>query len=275
MHVSVKARFFIICLIFSLCSNFALASRKETCLIITDTGKVLYQNNAKSIRYPASLTKMMTIYLVFDALKNNRITMDSKIVLSKRAAAMPQMKLGIGRGARITVKDAILSLIIRSSNDIAVALAENISGTEEQFAVEMNRTAQRLGMTNTRFTNASGWHHNHQVTTAYDMAKLAIALKRDFEEFYHLFARSSFYYKDTFYKSHNYVVHHLDGAEGLKTGYTSKAGWNIVTAAKRDNVRLIGVILGGKTPMERDVKMMRLMNDHFQGITNVGIKGGV
>lgn len=257
-----RARF-IILLISLFVSSSALASRKESCLIITDKGKVLYQRNAKSIRYPASLAKMMTIYLVFDAVKKNKIKMDTKIVLSRKAANMPAMRLGIGKGAKITIKDAVLSLIVKSSNDISVALAENLGGTEEGFVKQMNRTAKKLGMKNTRYMNASGWHHNKQITTAYDLARLAIALNRDFSDFYHFFSKSSFYYKDTYYKNHNYVIHHLDGAEGLKTGYTSKAGWNIVTAATRKNKRLIGIIMGGRTPMERDVKMIRLMNAHF------------
>ena len=259
-------RFFTIILIVMLLTGSAFASRKETCLIITDNGKVLYQKNANSIRYPASLTKMMTIYLVFDAIKQKKIYMDSSIIVSRKAANMPPMKLGVGKGAKIKIRDAILSLIVKSSNDIAVALAENIGGTEAKFVIEMNKTAARLGMKNTRFTNASGWHHSKQVTNAYDMARLAMALRRDFEEFYYLFAKSSFFYKNTLYKNHNHVTNNLDGAEGLKTGYTSKAGWNIVTAATRNNKRLIGVIMGGRTSMERDVKIMRLMNDHFNKI---------
>jgi len=244
----------------------SLANRKETCLIINEKGNVLYQKNAKNIMYPASLTKMMTIYIVFDAVKKHKLSMDSKIVVSGRAARMPATKLGAGKGERITVKDAVLSLIVKSCNDIAVALAENTGGTEEKFVVEMNKTAKMLGIHNTTFANASGWHHPKQVTTAYDMARLAIALKRDFPEYYHLFSKSSFYYRDTFYKNHNYVTNHLHGAEGLKTGYTSKAGWNIVTAATRHNQCLIGVIMGGRTPVERDVKMIRMMNDHFDKI---------
>lgn len=254
-------------LISILFSGSALAGRQETCLIINDKGQVLYQKNAKNIMYPASLTKMMTIYIIFNGLKNKKITMDDKIVVSRKAASMPPMKLGVGKGARITIRDAVLSLIVKSCNDIAVALAENIGGSEQLFVDEMNKMAQKLGMKNTRFMNASGWHHQKQVTTAYDMARLAIALKRDFMEYYHLFSKSSFYYKDTFYKNHNYVTHHLDGAEGLKTGYTSKAGWNIVTAATRNKKSLVGVIMGGKTPMERDVKMIRLMNDHFNNLS--------
>ena len=259
-----KARILVVFLIGIFLSNAALANRKETCLIITDKGKVLYQKNAKSLRYPASLVKMMTIYLTFDAVKKKKISMNTKIVMSRKAASMPQMKLGIGKGAKITVQDAVLSLIVKSSNDIAVALGENIGGTEDRFVSEMNKTAKRLGMKNTRFSNASGWHHKKQVTNAYDLARLAIALKRDFPEYYPLFSRSSFYYKDTFYKNHNYVVYHLKGAEGLKTGYTSKAGWNIAAAATRNNVSLIGIIMGGRTPMERDIKIIRLMNAQFE-----------
>ena len=230
------------------------------------THKVLYHRNANTRINPASLTKMMTIYLAFEAIKNKKLSMSSRLNISKKAASMPKSNIDLIRGQRITLREAILSLIVKSANDSAVAIAENISGSEYKFALLMNKRAKQLGMRSSNFVNASGWHHRKQKTTALDMAKLAIALKRDYPEYYHLFSRTSFYYKNKLYKSHNHVLTNLKGAEGMKTGYTSKAGWNLVTTASRNNSRLVGVIIGGRSSASRDKKMVSLLNTHFYKI---------
>jgi serine-type D-Ala-D-Ala carboxypeptidase (penicillin-binding protein 5/6) len=232
-------------------------------LVIKSDGKVLYTKNANSKMYPASLTKLMTLYLTFEAIKHHRISSKTPLIISKRAASMPRSKLWLAAGKKITIEEAVLSLIIRSANDSAVVLAENLAGSEQKFANKMNARAKQLGMINTHFVNASGWHNRRQVTTAYDMAKLAIALKRDFPEYYHLFSRDSFYYNNTLFKGYSYVLSKLYGAEGLKTGYTAQAGWNIVTAANRGNTHLIGVILGSKSHRARDLEMIKLIESHF------------
>ena len=233
-------------------------------LLIKHDGKVLYNKNANNVMYPASLTKLMTLYLTFEAIKYHNISSKTPLIISKRAASMPRSKIWLEAGKKITIEEALLSLIIRSANDSAVVLAENLAGSEKKFAEKMNIRAKQLGLLNTHFVNASGWHNRKQVTTAYDMAKLAIAIKRDFPEYYHLFSRDSFYYNNTLFKGYNYVLAKLYGAEGLKTGYTSQAGWNIITAANRGNTYLIGVILGGKSHRSRDLEMIKLMEAYFK-----------
>ena len=161
------------------------------------------------------------------------------------------------------MRDAAIGMLVKSFNDSAVVLAEGSAGSEQKFVNIMNKRARQLGMSDTYFKNASGLHHPKQVTTAYDMAKLAMALMRDFPEYYYLFSVNSFLFKRSFYKNKNYVKKHLRGVEGMKTGYTSKAGWNIITTAKRGGVRLIGIVLGGSTYRARDRTMMRLMNKYF------------
>lgn len=235
-------------------------------VVNANTGTVLHQLNADKHLYPASLTKLMTIYLTFEAIAQGKITFDSKFPVSKFAASMPRSKLGLKVGDTIRVKELVLSLIVKSANDSAAVLAEGLAGSEANFARIMTQRAHQLGMRNTVFANASGWHHPAQKTTAYDMAKLAMALKRDYPQHYNLFSRTSFYYKNVYYKGHNRVTENLRGAEGMKTGYTSHAGFNLVTAAKRGDTRLIGVVMGYHSPKIRDAKMISLINDNFKRI---------
>jgi serine-type D-Ala-D-Ala carboxypeptidase (penicillin-binding protein 5/6) len=233
-------------------------------LIVDGHGNVLYKKNAGVEMYPASLTKLMTIYLTFDAIQKGQISFDSKFKVSKKASRMPRSKLHLRQGEYISVREVLLSLIIKSANDSAVVAAENLAGSEAKFAIMMNEQAAKLGMSHTHFSNASGWHHPTQKTTAYDMARLAIALKRDFPQYYPMFAQCSFLYKNSIVRSHNHVLQSLQGACGMKTGYTSKAGWNIVTSATRGNINLIGVIMGGDSYRSRDLKIMQLMNKYFE-----------
>ncbi len=237
------------------------------------TGKILHQVNANRRLHPASLTKLMTIYLTFEKIKQGKLAFNTKLKTSKYAASKPRTNLGLKPGSVITIQEAVLSLIVKSANDSAVVLAEAIAGSEKNFAKIMTQRAKQLGMHNTNFINASGWHHPSQKTTAYDMAKLAIALKRDFPQYYHLFSRTSFYYKNTSYKGHNRVTENFKGATGMKTGYTVRSGWNLVTAATRGSKRLVGVVLGGHTAKTRDDKMMALLNNHFKHLETIEKKG--
>lgn len=248
------------------CFSFAssISGSGKAKLVVTDSGKVLYGKFANLLLYPASLTKVMTIYLAFESLRKQQFAANSELLISRKASAMRSSKIWLTPGDTISMKDAVLSLIVKSANDSAVVVAENISGSEKAFVKKMNIRAKQLGMKKTNFMNASGWHHPRQYTTAYDMAKLAIAIKRDFPEYYHLFSRVSFYYKGNFFRNHNYVIEDLYGAEGMKTGYTSKAGWNIITSTRRGGTTLIGVILGGQSYQARDKEMMRLMNLYFK-----------
>lgn len=245
-------------------------ARNRATLILSSTGKVLHEKNAQKKLYPASLTKLMTVYVIFEGLKYGNLSFSKKLVVSKRASRIQPTKLGLRRGEKISVKDAVLGMLIKSFNDSAVVLAEGFAGSEKKFVKIMNKRAKQLGMYNTHFENASGLHHPKQITTAYDMAKLTMALMRDFPEYYYLFSVNTFPFKRLFYRNRNYVKKHLAGVEGMKTGYTSNAGWNIITTAKRGGVRLIGVILGGSSYFSRDRTMIRLMNKYFARVSRIG-----
>ena len=245
-----------------------VSARTMSALVIDDSGNVLHQRNAAVQMYPASLTKLMTIYLAFEAISNDKASFDTKLKVSKRASRMPRSKLHLRPGETITLKEALLSLIVKSANDSAVVIAEHWAGSEAKFAEMMNQRAAQLGMSKSHFTNASGLHHSKQKTTAYDMAKLTLAVKRDFPTFYHLFSQSTFFYKNSILRGHNHVMHSLQGARGMKTGYTSKAGWNIITTATRGDIHLVGVILGSDSYRARDIKMVHLMNKQFASLSS-------
>lgn len=242
-------------------------ARSNSVLLINDNGEILYQKNANAQMYPASLTKLMTVYLAFEAISKNKASFDTPLKVSKNAENMRPSKLGLRAGEIISLKSAIISSIIKSANDSAVVIAENLAGSEKKFADLMNAKAKALGMTRTHFTNASGWHSAKQVTTASDMAKLALAVKRDFPEFYPLFSEHSFYYKNTLLHGHNRVMKTLEGAQGMKTGFTSKAGWNIITTAQRGEHTLVGVVMGSESYRARDSKMVNLMNQQFASLS--------
>ena len=238
--------------------------------IIADarTGTVLHSENADHRIYPASLTKMMTLYMAFDALKQKKVSLNTMLPVSKHAQSMRPSKLGLVSGQKISVGDAIMALIVKSANDVAVVVAEGLGGTEAGFAHKMNNQAKALGMHRTHFVNASGWHNAHQVTTAVDMAKLGLALKRDFPGRYPLFKKTSFVFHGKVINGHNHVLKQYAGAEGLKTGYTGPAGFNLVTTASKKGMSLIGVVTGGSSAHGRDKKMMALLDKHF-GVENV------
>lgn len=248
-------------LLVSMASSPAMANSKYASLVIdADTGVVLHQENAGNKRYPASLTKMMTLYLTFQALERGKLKLGQRVRASSRAVGQPPSKLGLGKGESITVKDAIEALVIKSANDVAVVLAEAIGGTEWQFAMMMNRMAKRLGMNNTNFRNASGLHHYKQYSNAYDIARLAVALRRDYPQYYHFFKRTKFSYKGRTYTTHNRVTQRYPGADGLKTGYIRASGFNLATSVNRGGQRIVGVVLGGRSSRTRDQHMTVLLN---------------
>ncbi len=238
-------------------------SRYAAIVLDTGTGEVLYQDHADSQRYPASLTKMMTMYLLFEAIERGDLSLKTKLVASKRAAQMPATNLALRPGATITVEQAIGALVIRSANDVAVVVAEALGGTESQFAQMMTRRAHQLGMANTTFRNASGLPNSGQKTTARDLATLAGALMRDFPQYYHFFSLTSFKYNGKTYKTHNRLMLNYAGADGLKTGYINASGFNLATSAVRDGRRLLAIVLGGKTARSRDAHMADLLDRGF------------
>lgn len=237
---------------------------KASLVVDGNSGQVLHARNARKKIYPASLTKVMTMYLLFESLNSGKVTMDQKLYVSKYATTAKPSKIYLKAGDRISVEDAILALSVKSANDVARVVAENLAGSESKFARLMTVRARQLGMNNTVFMNASGWHDPKHVSTAVDMAKLSIAIKRDFPEYYHFFSKSSFKFNGKKIYGHNKIVATYPGAEGLKTGFHKPSGYNLITSATRDNNSLVAVITGNKNSAERDKKMVKLLNQHFK-----------
>ena len=242
----------------------ASAAKYAALVVDANSGRVLHARNADTHRYPASLTKMMTMYMVFEALEDGRLKFRQPISVSARAAAQPPSKLGFKPGGSILVEDAILALATKSANDVATAIAEELGGTERNFALAMTATARKLGMSRTTFRNASGLPHRGQLTTARDMAKLARALLRRFPQHYHYFSVRSFEYGGNRYRNHNRMLGKYDGLDGIKTGYINASGFNLVASAVRDNRRLIGVVFGAKNPKRRGRHMAKLLDKGFR-----------
>ncbi|MCH7551048.1 MAG: D-alanyl-D-alanine carboxypeptidase [Proteobacteria bacterium] len=232
-----------------------------------ETGRVIHEINADTRNYPASLTKMMTMYLVFEALESKLWTVDSRLRVSARAARQPASRLGLRRGQRITVEDAILALVTKSANDVATVIAENLSGSERSFALRMTAKARKLGMYRTTFRNASGLPHRGQLSTARDMGVLARALIRDYPVYYRYFSIERFAYQGITHRNHNKLLRSYDGADGIKTGYIRSSGFNLVASAQRHGQRVIGVIFGGNSPNSRNVLMTRLLNLGFKALS--------
>ncbi len=236
--------------------------RDITAALIVDaeTGRVLYAEDATEQRYPASLTKMMTLYLMFDAVKSGKVKLSDKMLVSQFAASRPQTNLSLRAGERLSVEDAIRALVVRSANDAAVVVAEHLGGSEEAFARKMTNKARDLGMNSTTFKNASGLPNSEQKTSARDMALLGMALKQHFPQYYHYFKTTQFTHNGRTYKTHNRVLLNYPGADGLKTGYINASGFNLVSSVHRNNKHLIGVVLGGSSGKERDQRMMTLFD---------------
>lgn len=234
-------------------------------VIDAETGEILQAQDATVPWYPASLTKMMTVYLAFEKLAKGTLDLDEVLTVSAHAAGQQPTKLGLDPGEKITVKQAILATIVRSANDAAVVLAERIGGTEKYFAVLMTEKARALGMTHTQFWNASGLPHDKQTTTARDMALLAQALIHDYPQYYHFFNTRSITYNNRNLTTYNGILSSFEGADGIKTGFTCGSGYNLVASAVRNGRRLIGVLLGGKTRAGRNSEMVDLLNVAFGG----------
>jgi len=240
------------------------ANAREAAIVINArTGQILYQKNADALRYPASLTKMMTIYMTFEAMQKGRLTFESRIPVSARAAGMAPTKLGLRAGGTVSVRDAVLGLMTKSANDAAAALAEHLGGTEARFAEMMTAKARSLGMNNTNFHNASGLPDPLQRTTARDMATLSLHLQRDFPEHYHMFATRAFTFAGVVQRNHNRLLGQYPGADGLKTGFIRASGFNLAASARRGDTRLIGVVFGGSSGPARDRQMMTLLDYGF------------
>ena len=228
------------------------------------TGEVLSEDMADKQLYPASLTKIMTLFMVFEALERKEIKLDDQLKVSKRAAGMPPSKLGLPVGSTIKMEDAILALVTKSANDVAVVIGEAIAGSEIQFARKMTDRARQLGMSRTTFRNASGLPNRYQRSTARDMATLARVMISRFPDYYTYFSTRSFAYKGRSYRNHNKLLGHYDGVDGIKTGYINASGFNLVASAQRDGRRIIGVVFGGRTSARRNNHMVKLLDRGFE-----------
>jgi D-alanyl-D-alanine carboxypeptidase len=232
------------------------------------TGEVLHARRADARRYPASLTKMMTLYMLFEAIESGDVALTDSMTTSRHAANQSPSRLGVPVGDTIETETAIRALVIRSANDVAVIVAEHLAGTERAFANQMTSRARDLGLTQTTFRNASGLPNSRQTTTARDMARLATALRRDFPQYAHYFEERSFRWDGRTYRSHNNLVGRVDGVDGLKTGYIRASGFNIAVTAGRDGRRIIAVVMGGPTAASRDTHAERLVNAAFRSLAS-------
>jgi D-alanyl-D-alanine carboxypeptidase len=237
--------------------------RYAAIVVDAQSGEVLHAENSDAQRYPASLTKMMTLFMIFEAIDRKKIRFDTEWRVSAFAAGQSPTKLGLQAGRSIAVRDVVLGLITKSANDAAVVAAENLGGTESAFAELMTERAHRLGMSRTTFRNASGLPHPSQQTTASDLARLARAMIRTFPHHYHLFSTTQFAYGGITHHNHNRFMNWYDGADGLKTGYIHASGFNLAASALRQDRRLVGVVMGGPSPGWRDDRMGEILDAAF------------
>lgn len=243
----------------------AQAPNVKYAAIVVDaaTGEVLFARHADSRRYPASITKVMTLYLTFEALSEGRVKLDDVLTVSARAASQPPSKLGLGAGQTITLEDAMKATAIRSANDMAVLIAEHVGGSEARFAAMMTLKARDLGMTDTRYVNANGLPDSRQITTARDLAVLSRAVMRDYPQYYRFFGLHDWTYNGRSYRNTNGLLLNAYGYDGLKTGYTNASGYNLAASAVRDGQRLITIVLGGRTTASRNAHVAELMDVGF------------
>lgn len=249
------------------CSN-AAALPKTTSSIAIDmqSGEIIASENSNAVRHPASLTKLMTLYLTFEALEKGTLKLNTPLKISRYAANRSPSRVGVKPGQTISVEDAIKAVIVKSANDCATVLAEALAKDEREFAKLMNNKAKKLGMKKTVFRNASGLNHSAQVSTAHDMAILGRAVYTHFPQYYKWFSLKKFTYKGKTFYTHNHVLKNFKGADGMKTGYLASAGYNIVTSAERNGIRILAVTMGHKSIKERDKKVMAMMDKGIKKI---------
>jgi serine-type D-Ala-D-Ala carboxypeptidase (penicillin-binding protein 5/6) len=255
-------------------TGHALAGQAQF-LVDAATGTIVSAENADSLNRPASLTKMMTLYLTFEALGRGKLRWEDKVPVSARAAATVPYKLGVAAGGSITVREAVMGMIVLSANDAAIAMGERLGGTEDGFARMMTQKARQLRMTNTTFRNATGLTADGQLTTARDMAMLGMALIQHFPQQFSLFSTRSTSFRGKPLKGHNYVLDLYPGADGIKTGYTSASGYNVVTSVQQGGRRYVGVVMGYPSAKARDQQMVSLLRQSLGGGAQRPAKGEV
>lgn len=239
------------------------SGRYAAYVVDAKTGRVLFARNAEAARYPASLTKMMTLYILFEELDRGRVTLSTPLEVSAFASAQSPSKLGLRPGDTIQVADAIRALVTKSANDVAVVVAENIAGSQDAFAARMTRTARRIGMADTTFRNASGLPNPGQVSSAKDMVTLGLALQERFPEYYRFFATRAFAWGRAVHANHNKLLGRVEGIDGIKTGYTQASGFNLVSSIRRDGRHVVAAVMGGPTGRARDAHMANLLATHL------------
>lgn len=232
-------------------------------VVDANTGKILFGQNENALRHPASITKVMTLYMLFEQMERGKIRPDSEIRVSANASRQPPTKIGLRPGSTITVDNAIKSLVTKSANDMAVAIAEHLAGSEEAFARQMTSKARSLGMSRTNFANASGLPDPEQVTTAHDLTILGRSLQERFPKQYAYFSLPGFQFGGATIRNHNKLLGRIEGVDGIKTGYTRASGYNLLTSAKRDGRRIVAVVLGGRSGGHRDNIMANLVEEHI------------
>jgi len=241
-----------------------VTGKYATLVVDANTGNILHAYKERELRYPASLTKMMTLYMVFERIENGQLSYNTQIVASREAASRPPSKIGLKPGDRITVLQAVKALVTKSANDVAAAVAEHIAGSEPAFGRLMTKKARQLGMTQTVFRNASGLPDKNQVTTARDMAQLALRLRDHFPKHYRLFRTRVFSYKGRKFKNHNALLGRYGGVDGIKTGYTRASGFNLVTSLRRNGRNIVAVVMGGRSSKARNTTMRGLLAKHVK-----------
>ncbi|HWJ76245.1 MAG TPA: SPOR domain-containing protein [Kaistia sp.] len=244
-------------------SVVAVAAPKSAIVVDGKTGKVLYQSDPDGLRHPASLTKMMTLYILFSELESGKINLNTRLKVSTYASQQAPTKLGLRPGSTIAVRDAMLGLITRSANDAAVVIAENLGGSESAFAKRMTATARSLGMSRTTFLNANGLPNPNQWTTARDMVTLGRALQQRYPTYYRYFSTRSFVYNGKTIGNHNRLLGKVEGVDGIKTGYTNASGFNIVSSVKRDDRYIVASVMGGGSAASRDKQMVGMIDRYM------------
>jgi D-alanyl-D-alanine carboxypeptidase len=251
-------------------ANVSLTDPKKDAALIVDgvSGRVLYARNANALRHPASLTKMMTLYMLFESLKRGQTTMGTMMPVSEHAASQHPTKLYLKAGESIDVEDAIKAVVVLSANDVAVTIAEYLGGTEDHFAELMTQKARQMGMNDTFYHNASGLPDDRQISTASDLALLARRLSYDYPQYFHYFSTTGFIYHGRYYRGHDNLLGSYAGADGIKTGYTQGSGFNLVSSVTRNGTQVIGVVMGGRTAHMRDKEMVRLLDNTYARVAD-------
>ncbi len=252
----------------------SIEAKRAAIIIDYETNQTLFEVNADTLNYPASLAKMMTLYLTFEALDKGVLTWDQKLKVSEVASSRSPSKLYLEVGSYITVKDAVMALIIKSANDVATVISETLAKSEREFAKKMTKKARQIGMKNTNYKNASGLPNRAQLTTARDTAILSKAIINHYPEYYKLFKEEKFSWKGKVFKNHNKLLKSYAGADGIKTGYIRASGFQLAFSAVRNNRRLIGIYFGGDSGKHRDNTLKFLMNKEFGEIGDIIVSDG-